>query len=385
MMNAQFFKTPQAQTPLIIFCIIAIGAVILSNLIWTDVELGSFKYTHYLFNYQEEFLKRGLVGESFRQLEFQMHYELAESFAFILFSVVSVSLIWVLVSPFQRCLNQTGAWLFLVFALTHSATIQNLYLDIGRYDGFGLIAALVSIATIIKKPRLAYGVVPIIFTLAIFIHEASFIIYLPMVIAFWLYRQSGSTPLIMIGLLTALLAGVTYTVSKQGLATQSSLDQHYQRLVAEQGKDKVNFYSVAVVHERGLKENIELTLQYGLTPQRIQNHAWLLVVLLPTLWLIYHLLAIEIKQSGVGLRSLFMVSAFSPLLLYPLGLDHFRWWALSITNFLVTVALLSYSDKDFRHSVIDLFYQQQWAVVLAIMLSVVIGGLGIMAEFNRFL
>lgn len=377
------FKSTQTHQSLILFCLVAVIAVTLSNLFWTDAELGSFKYTHYLFNYQEEFIKRGLVGEVFRQLGFQMSYDLATLFAVGLFAFLTSVLFVVFVWPFRTDLNQAGTWLFWVFALTHSATIQNLYLDFGRYDGLGLLLTLLSMAIIAKSRVVSYGLIPLIFTLAILIHEASFIIYLPMVIAFWLYQAQGRKQIIVVMLVTLLMATVTYTVSKLGLATHTSLEQHHQALVAEQGAENVNVHSVAVVHERGLKENIELTVQYGLTPQRIQNHLGLVLILFPTFWLIYVLFAAEVKQSGLSFRLLFLASAFSPLLLYPLGLDHFRWWALAITNFLMVIAGLSYLDKHYRQRVIDIFYRQQWMVLAAVVISCVTGGLGVMAEFAR--
>ena len=48
-------------------------------------------------------------------------------------------------------------------------------------------------------------------------------------------------------------------------------------------------------------------------------------------------------------RLIGLIASFSPLMLYPIGYDHFRWWALSLTNLFVALTLMARNQSFAAH------------------------------------
>ena len=55
-----------------------------------DDEIGPFKYTHYLFNYEYEFLKRGFVGEILSLFFNPLQYEVVNFISLIFLIILSI-------------------------------------------------------------------------------------------------------------------------------------------------------------------------------------------------------------------------------------------------------------------------------------------------------
>ena len=92
----------------------------------------------------------------------------------------------------------------------------------------------------------------------------------------------------------------------------------------------------------------------------------------------------EVKANGFSKKLLFFASALGPLLgLYPLGHDHFRWWALALTNLFVILSIIAYYEQAFKKLIISTFYKYQVLVVVILVSSVVVGAMGVTSAFQR--
>ena len=185
-----FFKENGLSKNLIAFMLVSIALLVAVNVLIPTV-LSSFKFTHFLFNYESEFVKRGFIGEVFRLLGFEMNYQLASIVSYALFILFTVVFLFIITSAFKDSLMTTGAWLFIFMAAIHSATIQHFYVDPGRFDAFAFLIAVLSIYLIARFSTItSFLLVPVLIILMLLIHEGAFFLYVPLILGFWLYRSS---------------------------------------------------------------------------------------------------------------------------------------------------------------------------------------------------
>lgn len=358
--------------------------IITANVI-LPAELSSFKFTHFLFNYESEFVKRGLIGESFRLLGIEMTYQIASITSYIAFVLFSVVFMYVIVRPFKDMPSSTGMWLFIFLATLHSSSIQHFYLDIGRFDTFTFLLAMLGIHIISRySTTICLASVPLILVLMVLIHEGTFFIYFPLIIGFWIYRAESKKTLLAILSVLLVMVIATYEISTNGVMTKMSADEQYSSLAQVHGKDMVGMHSISVLHVKDLKENLVHTFHRGFNKKRMYEHTKLFIILFPFFLLMMVLLVEELKHTGLSKKLIFVASAFGPLGLYPLGHDHFRWWALTVTNLFIVLSVISYYDLAFKKRLIHVMYTQQHLVMIVIASSVVVGGMGVTSAFQRF-
>jgi hypothetical protein len=65
------------------------------------------------------------------------------------------------------------------------------------------------------------------------------------------------------------------------------------------------------------------------------------------------------------------------LVLYPLGIDHFRWWALSLTNLFIITSFLMLSEKAFLESVFKFIEEHKRLVIGISVFGLLTGPIGI--------
>ena len=101
-------------------------------------ELISFIQTHYLFNYENEFLKRGFIGEvirlSFRNFNAQIVYNLSLFFLFLL-SIFFFKISYV---DFNKDTN-LNKLIFSTAVFVSPLTLQHFIYDVGRFDIINLL------------------------------------------------------------------------------------------------------------------------------------------------------------------------------------------------------------------------------------------------------
>ncbi|CAB1276807.1 hypothetical protein [Candidatus Nitrosacidococcus tergens] len=356
-------------------------------------ELYSWEYTQFLFDYRDEFLKRGLVGEVIRQLGYQMSYDLATKLSYGIFFGVCIALLIVTIAPFKGYWRHIGFFGFFLFVFSHSGTIQHFYADFQHMDGINFVLALLSLFLIYKinKPY-KYIFVYLLMAIATLIHEAVLFMYIPLVLIFSFYLDSTKENILQLLCLLGALLCTVYAVSIFGLAKNSTLEEHYTKLISTYGiyeseaNKEVYKDSVAVVHNRGLKDNADLVLERIAVDKNHnnavkRNHIKLFIILIPTFLIYISLVSEEIKKHGKTKELLLLLSALSPLCLYPIGYDFFRWWALALTNLFTITALIAWLDNQFRASLISLFYRHQVIVFIAIFFSLKAGGIEHVAHF----
>ena len=219
-----FFQENVLNKSLIAFVFLSVAFLVAVNILM-PIELGQFKFTHFLFNYESEFVKRGFVGEVFRLLGFEMNYQLARIISYVLFIIFSVVFLILITFAFKDSLNRTGAWLFIFTASLHSASIQHFYVDFGRFDAFTFLISVLAIYLIAKFSKVASFIfVPVLIVLMLLIHEGSFFIYVPLILGFWFYKSDNFKDYMAIAIITLISVFSTYAISINGLITHITKD-----------------------------------------------------------------------------------------------------------------------------------------------------------------
>lgn len=335
-----------------------------------------WKYTHYLFSYETEFVKRGLIGDAFRHLADGTSYTAVTTFSYLSLLVLCIALIGFLARPW---LMNPGRGTFLLFGvgITSPATIMHYVFDVGRFDIITLLMTLLCMTVIprLGNPGRAF-VVLFLMSIGVLIHEATLVMFVPLLLAWWRYCDS-STGATMAQILTgAGLLSLTYCVATQGIVESSTLEAHYAALTERFG-NLVTLKSLQVLHRDGLSENLAYTLQQALTLERILNHLVMAVVLFPLATLLRAILRCFEPRAA-----LLFIACLSPLALYPIGQDHFRWWALALTNIFLALAAVMTLDTRVRQDVAQVCNEKSDLCMRIIAYGMLAGPLAIHHSFD---
>lgn len=339
------------------------------------MPLSDWTYTHWLFNFQDQFTKRALPGEMLIRMGLEPSYDLITQIGLVFALAGFIALTFVFARPlFQQ--NRTGLWLFLLLAVSFPATLQHLRMDLGRFDVIGLLLGISAMLTIRHNPRLAYLIVPLLMALAIIVHEAMFFIILPLVMGYWLYcTREGRSGLIVLVVFLSLL-GFTYLVATKGTLPQAGQAEHLKTLQADYG-ERVTPSSLVVLYRGDLATHAQRSWANAFTPNRLFHHLAMFTVVLPLLLLFFICLSQQLDRYKI----LVLVGAAAPLLLYPLGHDHIRWWALAVTNGFIALSLLATDDTDFARQLDDTLEHYKVQVSAFIMLCLFAGPMGNTTSF----
>ena len=139
--------------------------------------------------------------------------------------------------------------------------------------------------------------------------------------------------------------------------------------------------SVQVLHEGGAIQNIRRTYYLGVSMERLWHHLLMFALLAPVLFMLF-----QATRAVLGQREprawLVLLAALSPLALYPLGHDHFRWWALALTNMFVALAMLGITREGMRTAIARTFERYWLLGWVAIGLALITGPLGVTTSFK---
>ncbi|WP_236187125.1 hypothetical protein [Pseudomonas protegens] len=353
--------------------------IFLSTLILlrSHTTISNWNSTQWLFNYSESFVKRGLLGEALRIFVDHIDRNNIAIASYIILSSALALLTIVFYVPVSKS-GKAGIWIFFFIALTHPATLQHFIYDPGRFDTFCLALALTSMLFITRfRGPLGALIVLISMSTSILAHEASFLMYVPLVIAYWIYIEPDPKKLpIKLLTLIALLA-VTYIVSTQGLLNHENLEKDLL-LSREKYGNWVVSDSLDVLYKGGVIQNISRTAHAGASIKYILHSLIAFTfILLPMIFLARKFINSNNKPKLSKPMFLVMLAALSPLALYPLGSDHFRWWSLAITNIFIAISIFLYRDSSLRDYVCIFLHSNKKTCIFLIASSIVLGPLGV--------
>jgi len=276
------------------------------------------------------------------------------------------------IEPFNR---EEGLILFFLIAVFHSATLQHFHYDLGRFDQIGLIAIIL---LIIKLPNLSQIfqviIISITFLILILIHEAIFIMFGPLILGYWIFADNKIFRSNITKFLIFIFLGIaTLLVSKYGLMKVINSDTYFEILKIEYGK--IVDYGAILTLYRNLSDNLKFANNIGFS---IGHHLMMLIVVGPIIFLLsilfFKYLHIARKLNVKTKYYFLMMSAFSPLLLYPIAVDRFRWISITITNLFIVIAILI-KDNNFKVELINTLEKYRLILFSTLIFSLILGPL----------
>lgn len=348
--------------------------------------MGDFQLTHYYFNYAEEFLRRGFLGEVLRQTGFpvtNLNISLLYSAALVL---VLGLLIIACARTFRMVPGRAGL-LFLFFMLAcPGLTLHFAYSSFGYLDVFQLVITIAGLYAILRSGLpLAVAAAILASVLVILIHEASLISLVPVFLTALVLRfQNRFGFLPAAGVYAALLI-FTIVVWRVGGADTLSFDAHVEALTAAAHTPAdISDAAVLVLH-RTLSDNVGLVL-----PRSTEWYIWQQIkfVIFAAPYLIFIGLALRmayrhLAKAGQKLGGTALVLAtIAPVFLYPIGHDYFRWCSLALTNYFLLTFVLCAHAPAYLEDLAGLIAKYRALIALGIAIGVTMGGIGGLLSFS---
>ncbi|MCK2042212.1 hypothetical protein KZO83_05875 [Chromohalobacter sp. TMW 2.2308] len=346
--------------------------------------LSNWNYTHYLFNYDDGFVKRGVVGDFLKTLVGHVSYDFVSFVSYVSLGGLSFLFLLFFSKAYIGHGERFGAFLLMVFAAASPATLQHFAFDVGRFD---LIIYMIFILIVLSINFLAERSVYVTFaivvaglSLSVLVHEAALFMILPLSLVFWNYIDSSRKGVVLQGLAFVVIFFITFLVSTHGEYSALGFEDHLEALRSIYG-DRVVSSSLVVIHHSSLEENVSRTIRLGLSFPRLVHHGALVFFMMPFMYMMYKLYMSMRGQIDLKVKLIFIAS-LSPLALYPLGQDHFRWWSLTITNIILAICFIVLRDKVVRDGVLSFLEDRVKLVSFVVLFGLVSGPLCVTESFD---
>ena len=348
--------------------------------------IGEFQLTHYYFNYSDEFLRRGLIGEVLRQIGFSLSHL---NVALLYSSAVALFLLLLVLAcarVFARLPAHIGS-LFVVFMLAcPGLTLHYAYSSYGYLDIFQLLLAASGLLAIYLSPLpLALAVAVTLAISSMLIHEAGLMITTPVLIAALMLKFGDRFALPKAALMFAGLVAVAILIWRHGSADTMTYEDHIGALTSAAGSTEAISDAAVIVLHRTLGDNIGLVL-----PRSPWWYAWQQVkfVIFAAPYLFFFVTSLMVVKaylapSGRSMAGLAMAAAiFAPVALYPIGHDYFRWWSAAMTNYFLLMLFFCSLYPGFLERLVALMQRYRRVMLTGIAIGVSMGGIGGLVSFS---
>ena len=334
--------------------------------------------THWLFDYKFGFVKRGLIGSLISFLNPHPTLRFLFITAYIVQAVVLILLLFYS-TDFLKKDKDMAPLLFVIFFLGSSATIQRLNWDFGRFDHIGIIVLLFLLYIFkLKQPFLKWIAVPLCI-LGILVHESFFLMFFPFILAIATYslrkipKQKFTITLAIIVSIAFIAILVFAGISPPDKA------EYLAYLTTKTDFDIPQDNPVNILYI-GFKDNVKMTLGRLFTKATLVQHILLAVWQLPTLIVLFFvvrsLYQVAKKMKEQTYFVFMLIGAASPLALYPIGFDFYRWIAIALLNIFLLIFFLSQEEIYFQ-GVKNAIAQLKPLLLICIAVNIFAGPIGI--------
>jgi hypothetical protein len=284
--------------------------------------------THLLFDYDQGFVKRALLGSLIKATGIEPLRSYAFSFGFNV--AVLLANLALMVAAFGRMHRSAYRELrFVPIVYASSLAVPYLANSIGYFDHLGLLAALVALRIDAFWKRFVF----LVFAFAVlpFIHEATFLVFVP-VCLFSLAVEVGRNgrrigALVALGVLVTLL---THFVADATISRAAAMQMYAEaNAAADFLVDRTAF---DVLH-RSSGANLDIMARAWAHAKHWREVGYSLVATVPTCAVLLYL-GWRVQRRlgrGRGWRILGCAAGLSPLALHAFGWDIHRWNTLAVT------------------------------------------------------
>lgn len=340
---------------------------------------SKWMYTHWLFNYEFGLIKRGFVGEALARLgitpDYHTHYDAARWNLYVINALIALMLLL----PSLRHGLSLGWVLFSAVLVTSPGVLQQMALGVGRINFVALVPMLLYLVVAPHLRRdISFLLLLVVGYVGIAIHEASLLLHLPLLLAVFVYIHRHEQATIAWGafagiLFTATAAMLSFATERLAIGEREYLEYMYSNY------SHVHRMAVKVLFT-DLRENVESTLEMLATVSSLFHHGIYIAVMLPMGVLLWRStrdvwFAVRRDVQAAPAAPLLFLSCLSPLALYPLGHDHYRWLSSILVNLFLMLLFLSRDHKIYW--IIATCFRNGWVwACLAILIGWVAGPAG---------
>jgi hypothetical protein len=292
--------------------------------------------THLLFNYDQGFVKRGLIGSLINKINVEVFYSYDFAFALgMLILIINCRLLYLLAKEFMASSNMVVCLVpFVYFSslapvfLSHTPVYA---------EHFGLAIVLVAFRIRKPLPRIAFALIS--FTVIILVHEAMFLIFFPPVLISILLDQEVKKDRLTLSataICSVLLGALFLIVGNATISENSARIMHGDLQALADYKLRSEAFEVLF---RDMKWTLSNMIGFwsidGIFIELLNSLAVTLpVVVLFTFLSRKLLVTIRAHPAFIALA---VLSSLSPLILHLVSYDMHRWNTLAITSAFLTL------------------------------------------------
>lgn len=373
--------SPQSNTLLLIVVPILVALVIAG---FHMRGVHAYQAIHWLFNYDDGFVKRGLVGSIYQVFEFPVTVNglqwVSYSMAVLAIVLICAFSTWVLCrSGFLEKQGLLWSLLLSVWIVTLPGLAQQFFFDLARFDVIGAMLLLTGVWMIVcsRSKRLTFWISALVSAIAILVHETTVVWVFPVLVASW-WLKHGATRRDAVHTFVLSFGVFFFSV----FVFYSGYDKiHDLETMSEILLKRCNFdiYEYGLISQyTGLKGNVLNAKDYPWP-----DDAWVriglgLIVLSVSVIVMLGVVTVRRMPRRWAWMAILGLCSLSPLVLMIMALDNGRW--LSMSQFgttLLTLVLLSGAGADIP------ILRRRWMLAVAggIVFNLLLGPYGIIAPF----
>lgn len=347
----------------------------------------AFVQTHFAFTYEGGLLKRGLVGEVLRLLGHTPSEQTVILFGTATAACAALLLLVPLARLYRAGRSEPGTLLYLLVIATASATFQPWFAYTGRFDAllFLLMATACGIAW--RAPTALRWLLVLPLSLGLLIHEAALFLGVPLALTLWWLHAKGHAERAMV-----LVSGLALVWLAQWIAVEGSWTEEealgYLTLMDVRFPELAAIDTAVQVPVRtSLAENAAYTWDWIRRQWvwRLIHHGLFALLHLPLALLALHTwrsCVTRIPDHERRRLSWSTLACLSPLLLYPIAHDHFRWWTFALMSIAWVWTVSAARCPDLRAAISDTFARHPFLVYFAFLAGLVGGPLGFIKAYH---
>jgi hypothetical protein len=371
--------------PVIVGATILIPVFILM-LLKIDRGMGEFGLTHYYFTYDSEFLRRAFIGEALRLTNFPMSNMSVSLLYSTVVALYLVALATAVAVIFERTQIFYKALLLAFIIYCPGVGLHFSYSGFGYLDIFHVLLSglgLIAISSLGFTGAIIFSM--FLTAIGLLIHESGLLVLVPVLIAAISLKFPQRFGFIQAIAFFAGATVLTTIIWHYGGVDKLSFDEHMLSLKATADDPNEIVRSAVIVHFRDLAENVGLLL-----PRTNSWYWWqhikFIVLASPFLFLIgryaISLNAHYIQENNRAGGVLLIFAIVSPLALYILGHDFFRWWSIVMNNFFLLLLFGCASSSVVQANLITALTKGRSLVIFAIGLGALSGGIASHVSFS---
>jgi hypothetical protein len=332
-------------------------------------------YTQWVLNYDFGLVRRGLVGGLLKAFGYVPSPEFYMAGAFLFSLCVCLALFWLLSrATLSYSKQSTAAFLLALFFICHPLIVLHFAQASGFLDNINYLIAIIGIAAILKCPaKVGALAIWLAGALIIPIHEASFVMFVPLLIGIWFYTHKPNVVSVdsaLILVVFALLVAEVIFIGTSNPSSKISLQQYYEHLLST--TQPIDIEAVGILFNT-LQGNSSETASVVLSVLYLKYHLNMLFGLIPTFFIGTQILkALSSHIKWVSYESFLLVCSVSPLALYLIASDYTRWWSIAISNTAISLTLLM-RDPILAAAISKVVYRYKWFIVFAIGFGLAMG------------